>query len=134
MEFPDDQATKKRCFGDTAVMLLLCGLSGTRRPPVKIRPKTKNQIQVVDRLLQDVQNQPLQMIRGYLEPKMLNTPTRTMLTVMVETSMSNFKRRKTKYGNATTTKEFAAATAKLHFKKDTKPAPGAQSQPFHLRC
>jgi hypothetical protein len=50
-----------------------------------------------------------------------------MLAAMVEISMSNFKRSKTKYGNAKPAKELAAATAKLHYTKDTNPTTGAQS-------
>ncbi len=57
---------------------------------VKTRPKTKDQMAVL--LLQDAQSPPLQTIQGF---NLLNAPTRTMLAVMVETSMSNFKRSKT---------------------------------------
>jgi hypothetical protein len=67
------------------------------------------------------------MIQGNLEPNSLNAPTRTMLAVMVETSMSNFKRSKTKYGNAKAAKEPAAVTAKLHC--NAKLTPGVQFQP-----
>ncbi len=93
-------ATKKRSFGDTAVIIATLWPIRRKDKPdhntpasVKTRPKIKNQIDVW--LLQDAQSLPPQMIQGYLEPNFRNTPTRTMLAVMVGPSRSNFKRIKT---------------------------------------
>ena len=119
-------ATKKSCLGETAVTSATPWPIGRKEKPdhntpasVETRSKTKNRIAVW--LLQDAQSPSLQMIQGNLEPNSLNAPTRTMLAVMVETSMSNFKRCKTKYGNAKAAKELAEVIASFTARRTSSP-------------